>query len=194
MPTIKFNKKKFLTNYFEEFRSLIIPDDKTFEKLIKVSELMIKTHVSKKKIMIAGNGGSAAISSHFSVDLTKNAKVRSINFNEADLITCFANDFGYEDWLSNAIKFYGDKNDLLFLVSVSGKSSNIVNAAKKAKKFGVKKIITFTGCEQNNPLKALGDINFWVNSKSYNLVENNHQFLLLSLVDLIIGKSEYKPN
>jgi D-sedoheptulose 7-phosphate isomerase len=34
----------------------------------------------------------------------------------------------------------------------------------------------------------IGDINFWVNSKSYNLVENNHQFLLLSLVDLIIGK------
>ena len=88
--------------------------------------------------MIAGNGGSAAVSSHFSVDLTKNAKVRSINFNEADLITCFSNDFGYEKWLSNAIKFYADKGDLLFLVSVSGESKNIINAAKDAKKFGVK--------------------------------------------------------
>ena len=141
---------------------------------------MVKMKKNRKKIMIAGDGGSAAISSHFSVDLTKNAKVRSVNFNEADLITCFSNDFGYKDWLTNAIKFYGDKGDLLFLVSVSGKSANIVNAAKKAKKLGVKKIITFTGCEKNNPLMKIGDINFWVNSKSYNLVENNHQFLLLS--------------
>jgi len=193
MTSIKF-KKKFLTNYFNDFKELLTPDDETINKLIKVSELMIKTHKNKKKIMIAGNGGSAAISSHFSVDLTKNAKIKSINFNEADLITCFSNDFGYENWLTNAIKFYGDVGDVLFLVSVSGKSKNIINAAKKAKKFGVKKIVTFSGCEKNNPLNKIGDINFWVNSKSYNLVENNHQFLLLSLVDLIIGKSEYKPN
>ena len=144
--------------------------------------------------MIAGNGGSAAISSHFSVDLSKNAGIRSINFNEADLITCFANDFGYENWLLKAIKYYGDQGDLLFLVSVSGKSKNIVNAAKNAKKYGVKKIVTFTGCNQRNPVKLYGDINFWINSKSYNLIENCHQFLLLALVDMIIGKSEYKPN
>lgn len=193
MKLNKFKKKKFLVNYFKEFRSLILDDSETIGKIIKVSELVFKMKKNKKKIMIAGNGGSAAIASHFSVDLTKNAKVRSVNFNEADLITCFSNDFGYENWLLNAIKFYGDKGDLLFLVSVSGESSNIVNAAKKAKKLGIKKIITFTGCKKDNSLMKIGDINFWVNSKSYNLVENNHQFLLLSLVDLIIGKSEYSP-
>ena len=89
---------------------------------------------------------------------------------------------------------YANKNDILFLISVSGESKNILNAAKDAKKCGIKKIITFTGCNKNNSLRALGDINFWINSKSYNLVENCHQFLLLTLVDLIIGKSEYKPN
>jgi D-sedoheptulose 7-phosphate isomerase len=190
----KSNKKKFLFQYFTEFKALINSNDKTLNNLIKLSELMLKTHKNKKKIMIAGNGGSAAVSSHFSVDLTKNAKVRSINFNEADLITCFSNDFGYEKWLSNAIKFYADKGDLLFLVSVSGESKNIVNAAKDAKKFGVKNIITFTGCKKNNTLNKLGDINFWVNSRAYNLIETYHQFLLLSLVDLIIGKTEYSPN
>lgn len=190
----KSNKKKFLFQYFTEFKALINSNDKTLNNLIKLSELMLKTHKNKKKIMIAGNGGSAAVSSHFSVDLTKNAKVRSINFNEADLITCFSNDFGYEKWLSNAIKFYADKGDLLFLVSVSGESKNIINAAKDAKKFGVKKIITFTGCKKNNTLNKLGDINFWVNSRAYNLIETYHQFLLLSLVDLIIGKTEYSPN
>ena len=51
--------------------------------------------------LIFGNGGSAAIASHFSVDLTKNAKVRCTNYNESDLITCFSNDFGYENGLKN---------------------------------------------------------------------------------------------
>ena len=60
----------------------------------------------------------------------------------------------------------------------------------KKKKIG--KLITFTGKKKNNKLFKLGDLNFWVNSKSYNLVENTHQFLLLSIVDLIIGKSVYK--
>ena len=56
--------------------------------------------------MIFGNGGSAAIASHFSVDLTKNAGVRCTNYNESDLLTCFANDFGYEKWVEKAIEFY----------------------------------------------------------------------------------------
>ena len=194
MSFIKNKKKKFLNDYINSFRTLIQIDNETIDKLIYVSKLMENLKKNKKKIIIAGNGASASVSSHFSVDLTKNAKIRSINFNEANLITCFSNDFGYEDWLSNAIKFYCDKDDILFLVSVSGKSKNIVNAAKNAKKYGIKKIITFTGCQKNNPLKKHGDINFWVNSKAYNLVENCHQFLLLSMIDLIIGRSEYKPN
>ena len=61
-----------------------------------------------KKIMIFGNGGSAAIASHVSVDLTKNAKIRCVNYNEADLITCFANDYGYENWVKQALKFLND--------------------------------------------------------------------------------------
>ena len=56
------------------------------------------------------------------------------------------------------------------------------------------KIITFTGNLKTNELKKFGDINFWVNSKSYNHIENVHQKLNLSLVDLIIQKKEYLPN
>ena len=70
----------------------------------------------------------------------------------------------------------------------------MINAAYFAKKNKINKIITFTGNDKDNRLSKLGDINFWVNSKSYNLIENTHQALLLSLVDLIIGKLEYPPN
>ena len=65
------------------------------------------------------------------------------------------------------------------------------DGAKKAEEKKFNKIITFTGNEKDNKLSKLGDINFWINSKAYNLIENAHQALLLSLVDLIIGKSEY---
>jgi len=126
--------------------------------------------------------------------LTKNAKVKCINFNEANLITCFANDFGYENWLAKALKFYAKKNDGLILISSSGSSQNMINAAKVAKDIGIEPIITFTGNKKNNILSRHADINFWVDSKAYNYIENIHQIWLLSLVDMIIGKSEYPPN
>jgi D-sedoheptulose 7-phosphate isomerase len=155
---------------------------------------MVSTQKSKNKIMIFGNGGSAAIASHVSVDLTKNANIRCTNYNEADLITCFANDYGYERWIEKAVDFYADQNDALILISSSGKSKNMINACKSARNKKVSKIITFTGHDKDNPLSKLGDINFWINSKAYNFIENTHQIWLLTICDLIIGKREYLPN
>ena len=144
--------------------------------------------------MIFGNGGSAAIASHVSVDLTKNANIRCVNYNEADLITCFSNDYGFEKWIEKAIEFYADPEDILILISSSGKSKNMLNACNAAKSKKISKIITFTGHDKNNPLSKLGNINFWINSKAYNFVENTHQIWLLTICDLIIGKREYLPN
>ena len=184
---------KFLNNYFNNLKNLL-SNDKYLEDLVRVKEILKKTHSEGKKTMIFGNGGSAAIASHFSVDLTKNAMVRCTNYNESDLLTCFSNDYGYERWVEKAIEFYGDKGDTLILISAGGNSPNMTNGAKQGKKMGFGKIITFTGNDKNNNLQKLGDINFWVDSKAYNHIENIHQILLLSLVDLIIGKTEYPPN
>ena len=85
-------------------------------------------------------------------------------------------------------------SDALILISAGGNSPNMINGATYARKKKIEKIITFTGNDKNNSLTKLGDINFWVNSKAYNHIENVHQILLLSLVDLIIGKTEYPPN
>lgn len=83
---------------------------------------------------------------------------------------------------------------MVIFISAGGNSENMLNGAKKAKEMKFSKIVTFTGNEKNNKLSALDDINFWIDSKAYNHIENAHQILLLSLVDLIIGKSEYPPN
>ena len=188
--------KNFLKEYLNDFTVCLNldKDDRNVNNLVVLKDKILETKNNSGKIIIVGNGGSAAIASHFSVDLTKNAKVRCVNFNEADLITCFSNDYGYEKWIEKAIKYYGNKNDVLILISSSGESKNVINGCKMAKKMKFKKIITFSGNSKKNNLSKLGDLNFWVDSKAYNHVENVHQIWLLSLVDLIIGKSKYLTN
>ena len=188
------SEKDFIKKYLEDFSSLVNPKDEVVEKIFEIANILKETKSKNSKTMIVGNGGSAAIASHVSVDLTKNANIRTINFNEADLITCFSNDYGYERWIEKAIDFYADSNDVLILISSSGKSQNMINACKAAKNKKISKIITLTGHNKNNPLSKLGDINLWIDSKAYNFVENIHQVWLLTVVDLIIGKREYLPN
>jgi D-sedoheptulose 7-phosphate isomerase len=140
--------------------------------------------------LLAGNGASAAIVSHAATDFTKQAGVRSQCFTDSSLITAFANDYGYENWVAKAIEFYFIEGDAVILISSSGRSKNIVNAAKLAKEKGLK-VITFTGFESNNPLKLLGDVNFWLDSKAYNVIECTHMIWITTVVDMIIGKAEY---
>ena len=153
------SEKDFVNKYLDEFSSILKPNDELTNKIISVKNILLDAKIVNKKIMIFGNGGSAAIASHVSVDLTKNAKVRCVNYNEADLITCFSNDYGYENWVSKALNFYADKNDLFVCISSSGKSKNILNGAKKAKKMGCR-VVTFSGFKKNNPLKKICHLNY----------------------------------
>lgn len=178
----------FYKDYFELLHEKITSVD---HKLLDQAVKMIKTtSANNNKLIIVGNGGSAAMASHVAVDLTKNTGIRAINFNEADLLTCFANDYGYEHWVSQALKFYADKGDLTILISSSGSSKNILNGATTAKELGLG-IITFSGFNQDNPLRNSGELNFYAESKGYNIVEMAHHVWLLAIVDRIIGKIEY---
>ena len=183
------DEKAWLTDYFGRYREALFGADVTAQ-LIELKALMLAMRATGKKVIIAGNGGSAAIASHCAVDLTKNAGVRSISFNDADLITCFANDFGYERWVQKAIEMYADEGDLIILISSSGKSANLVNAARYAAASGWT-VVTFSGFAQDNPLKAAGQLNFWLDSRAYNIIEMTHQIWLLAVCDMIIGSAEY---
>ena len=183
--------KDFLNKYLLELSELMRPDDFILDQLIEIKQALTDANSKGKKGLIFGNGGSAAIASHFSVDLTKNASVRCLNLNESDLITCFANDYGFENWVAKAVEFYGDQGDVLIVISSSGKSENMINATASARAKKFSKIVTLSGFEKDNLLRKSGDINLWVNSKAYNYVENLHQIWLLALVDLVIGNKEY---
>ena len=191
MPSNNMEPKKFLTFYLEDFSDLVKPNEETVEKLAEVADLLKNVNSAGKKTLIFGNGGSAAIASHFSVDLTKNAGLRCVNFNEADLITCFANDYGFDRWVEKAVDFYGDEGDLLIVISSSGSSKNMLNGVKAARNGNFQAVVTLSGFAEDNPLCQLGDINLWIDSRAYNFVENIHQVWLLAIVDLIIGSREY---
>ena len=176
--------KFFFESYYNKINNKLI--DVSSSSLIEAVLLIENLEKTLGKVIVVGNGGSAAIASHVSIDLTKAANIKSINFNESSLITCFANDYGYENWVSNALDFYADSNDVVILISSSGQSKNIINAAVKAKEIGLS-VITFSGFLESNPLKKMGDVNLWVNSSEYNIVESVHQIWLLSIVDYLIS-------
>ena len=176
--------KSFLSEYFTKLSSLVLNVD--YKKLRLAAKKIHSSNKKGGKVIIVGNGGSAGIANHATMDFTKVAGYRAVNFNESSTITCLANDYGYENWVKMAIKFYADKNDVVILISSSGKSKNIINAAKMTKKMGIN-LITFSG-SKNNQLKKLGDLNFWTNSKHYNNIENSHQLWLLSIIDYLIYK------
>ncbi len=179
----------WLKEYFDLYKKPLF-DELVFSQFLEMKQDVETVHKNGGKTMIMGNGGSASIASHVAVDFSKNAKIRMVNFNEADLITCLANDYGYEHWMTKAIELYGDDGDQVILISSSGKSPNVVNAAKTAQEKEYK-VITFTGFDENNPLKSSGDLNFWVNSRAYNIVEMIHQIWLLAVCDAVIGTAEY---
>ena len=175
-------KPNYFKNYFTKFSKLLI--DNKQKDFLDIIKLIKKTKNTKKKIILVGNGGSAAMASHVSVDLTKMCGIRAINFNEADLLTCFSNDYGYENWVKKALFFHADKGDLLVAISSSGESKNIINGAKFAKKIGCK-VVTLTGFSEKNKVKKIGHVNLWLNSKNYNFIEMIHHTWLLSIVDHI---------
>lgn len=185
---------EFLRHYLQTFRNLVEPKDGLVDHLALIKDRILATHRLGKKSIVVGNGGSAAIASHLSVDLTKNAGARCINLNESSLITCFSNDYGYERWVEKAVEFYGDEGDLLIAISSSGRSRNILLGCEAARRKGFSTLVTLSGFAFDNPLRQRGDINLWIDSKAYNLIETVHQLWLLAIVDLVIGKMEYSAN
>jgi len=183
----------FLKNYFTKISELLNEID--IGKILELKKKLLLTKKKNGKVIMIGNGGSISTCAHFSVDLTKNAKIKSVNFNEANLITCFSNDYGFENWLKKALIYYAEKSDLIMFLSVSGESKNLVNALTYCIKNNID-AVTLTGMSKNNKLCRINKngLNFNVNSSSYNLVEILHHITLLSTIDLVIGRENYGSN
>ena len=135
-------------------------------------------------LYIVGNGGSAGVASHAATDFLKCGKIRAATLYDASLLTCMSNDYGYDVAFAQILATVAGGKDVLFAISSSGQSPNICNAALEMCKLGGS-VVTLTGFSPNNPLRSLGDLNIWLDSDDYGMVEIGHQFVLHNLADRI---------
>lgn len=138
--------------------------------------------VGNRKLMFIGNGASASIASHMATDFWKNAGVPAVAFNDSSLLTAISNDLGYRYVFEKPVQFFGQPDDILIAISSSGQSENILRAVSAAQELGVN-IITLSGFKEENPLRVMGHLNFYVPSISYGLVEVAHHAICHFVVD-----------
>ena len=161
------------------------------ETITKVIELMRNGSMNGNKIIFVGNGGSASIASHMAIDYSKNGRLPAVSFNDGAALTCIGNDLGYENVFSEQIKLHAKQDDLLIAISSSGASQNILNALTQARAVGCN-IITMSGFSEENPLRQLGDINWYVPSSEYGFVEITHLTLCHAILDNLMGWDTHK--
>jgi D-sedoheptulose 7-phosphate isomerase len=154
-------------------------------------QLMRDVKKNNGKIYVIGNGGSAGIASHFSNDLLKALEIPSLTLVDSNVMTCFANDYGYEHVYSKPLSLLMNSDDLLVAISSSGGSKNIINAVETANTKDAK-VLTLSGFSSENPLRKLGYLNFWIDISDYGLVEAAHFFLLHTVSDLYGKNKRYK--
>ena len=173
--------KKFYLDYVHHKNDLLKNID--FKELDKIINLLKKCFKNKNIVYTCGNGGSSSLADHFTCDFIKqsnnktNLQVKSISLaSNFSLISAIANDFNYDEIFSFQIEKLCKKNDVLFLVSVSGNSPNLVKAIKKAKKMSVK-TISFTGFD-GGKLAKLSDLNLNFPIANFGIVEDCHVSLM----------------
>lgn len=152
-------------------------------------EIIMKANAIGNKVIFIGNGGSAAVASHKALDYWFQGKIRGLAFSDHANLTCVSNDFGYQNVFVKQIEMFADKGDVLAAISSSGNSENIVLSVEAARHRGLK-VLTFTGFKENNRLRPLGDLNFYVPSSHYNKVESLHLLLCDCILEAIVSRRE----
>ena len=152
----------------------------------QIMMLARKSHAAGNKLIFVGNGGSSAIASHMATDYSKNGDVRALALNDSAMLTCLGNDLGYDRVFAKQIELHARAGDLVVAISSSGRSANILNAVKAARAAGCA-VVTLSGFSAENPLRRLGDINFFINSDRYGFVEIGHLTICHAILDFICG-------
>jgi len=162
--------KKIFSKYF---------NNPIVEKQIGDAVAVVK---NSKRIFFIGNGGSNAICSHMMEDYAKIAGYPTFAFSDAALITCYANDYGYENAMKEWLKIHFGNGDLLVAISSSGNSKNITNAVDEAK-LRDGEVITLSGFKDTNKLITKGKVNFHIPIENFGVVECYHQVILHIILD-----------
>ena len=140
--------ENFFNRQFDEHNKVASDCQKKLQSsFLNVIKICISSLKRKKKILFFGNGGSASDAQHLATELTvrfsKNRKaIPAISLvTDTSALTAIGNDFGFDFIFSRQIEALGDKDDVAIGITTSGKSKNVINAIKTAKKKGLKCIV-----------------------------------------------------
>ena len=164
-------------------------------KLIEISNLITKSIEKGGKILIAGNGGSAADSQHFAAELVgrfmkERRAIPAIALTtDTSVLICMGNDYGFDDIFQRQVEALGNKNDIFFGISTSGNSKNIIKAVAEAKKKG----LTTVGLlgKDGGKLKELCDYNITLPYKETARVQEHH-IMTIHLICEFVENSIYE--
>lgn len=148
-----------------------------------------------KRILVVGNGGSAAIAEHLCCDWTKGTSspgapvidTRSLTANSS-LYSAIANDYGFEHVFDTQIGFFGAPGDVLIAISSSGNSKNVLNAVLAAKDLGMF-VAGFTGFS-GGELAGMADASVHVATNNYGIVEDAHQAIMHIIAQFIASRRD----
>jgi D-sedoheptulose 7-phosphate isomerase len=139
--------------------------------------------IGQGRVMFIGNGGSAGTASHLAIDFQKNGGFPTLAFNDGAALTCLGNDLGFEQVFASPLAAHTRPGDILFAISSSGRSIDILNGVAAARECGGF-VVTLSGFTPGNPLRRQGDLNFYVESMLYGFVEISHLAVCHAVLDM----------
>lgn len=148
------------------------------DDLVSIVNVIIKSIDNGGKILIAGNGGSAADSQHFAAELVgrfmkeRKALPAIALTTDSSVLTCMGNDYGFDDIFDRQVEALGKENDVFFGISTSGNSKNIIKAVLKAKEKGLT-TIGLLG-KDGGKLKDICDYNITMPYKETARIQEHH--------------------
>jgi D-sedoheptulose 7-phosphate isomerase len=169
--------EEYLSQYIKSHKEAL--DAIPVEQVSQLIQVFSKAWKEDRKIFVFGNGGSAANASHFVTDLGKGAsdvlqkpfRCLSINDN-TPWITAVGNDYAFEEVFTRQLNNFASAGDMLFTMSVSGNSPNLVAAVEWGKKQGLYTVALVGG--NRGKLAELADFVIAINSTHYGRVEDAH--------------------
>lgn len=189
--------KDYIKDYILEslkVKESIYNNESLIADINKAVEIIVNAYKNNKKVLVAGNGGSAADAQHFSAELVSKflkdrPALNSIALTtNSSIITAVGNDYSHEYVFARQIQAYGVQNDVYLAISTSGNSKNIVRSLEEAKKMGLKTI----GLTGKNPceMDKLCDLVIKVPSARTPIIQESHlmlEHLICALVEKELG-------
>jgi D-sedoheptulose 7-phosphate isomerase len=167
------------------------------DKIILLSEKIVQAFTNDRKLMLCGNGGSAADAQHIAAEFVNRFELERPPLpaialtTDTSVLTSVGNDYSFEEVFSKQVKAIGVEDDILLAISTSGNSPNIISAVKVAKDQGIY-VACLTGGD-GGKLKKEADLHLVVNSKSTPRIQEAHILaghIICKLVDYILFQKD----